>query len=315
LYYILKGWRSNMERMPSKQFLCFSLASLCLTLGPALLSVSAAAQGSNTAHVEQTSSDAGKKKEVKFEVVSIRPVKPGWSPYDGSPVPLSNTNPTADGFTARLTIWQMMMIAYAPEGINSWASIPMINAPKWFGDGDWYDINAHVSDDDLAAWRNQDSKHELLSSAMRAVLKERCKLAIHEQPTEIPDYKLVIGKKGPKLQATAPGSALPSGVKLKSGGVMVGETRDGRTTWRFHGATMEDLAWFLTNLTQDRPVHDGTGLTGRYDFMLQSGDPHSRDIDHPLDNWPIDHLGLEAKPGKSPGFTLVVDHMEKPDAD
>ena len=148
---------------------------------------------------------------------------------------------------------------------------------------------------------------------MKAVLKERCKLVIHEQPTEIPDYKLVIGKKGPKLQATAPGSALPSGVKLKSGGVMVGDTRDGRTTWRFHGATMEDLALFFTGLTPERPVHDGTGLTGRYDFTLQSIDNPSKDIDEQVNNWPIDHLGLGLKPGKSPGIKLVIDHMEKPD--
>jgi len=31
-----------------------------------------------------------------------------------------------------------------------------------------------------------------------------------------------------------------------------------------------------------------------------------------LDNWPIGQLGLALKPGKVPGRTLIIDHIEKP---
>jgi len=169
----------------SKTFLGFPLASLCLMTGFALPGVPAAAQGSNPAY-GKTGSAAGKK-EVKFEVISIRPAKPGWSPYDGSSAPVGNRNPTPDGFGSTLTVSQMLMIAYAPDD-RSWGTIPVItntpdavswgssstsiiSAPKWFGD--WYVIQARVSDADREAWRNQSGNHELLRSAMRDLLKEK----------------------------------------------------------------------------------------------------------------------------------------------
>jgi hypothetical protein len=37
----------------------------------------------------------------------------------------------------------------------------------------------------------------------------------------VADYKLVVGKKGPKLTLTPPGFTLPEGNKLQSGGVLV----------------------------------------------------------------------------------------------
>ena len=205
------------------------------------------------------------------------------------------------------------MFAYALEEPNQVLSMGgatnLVNGPTWFGD--WYDINARVSDDDREAWRNQSSQHELLRSALRDLLKERCKLVIHEQPTEVPDFKLVIKKNGPKLTTTAQGSVLPVGMKLGSGGVMVGYQRNSPPIVHFYGATMEDLAMFLSRSIM-RPVHDTTGLTGHYDFTVQQIDQPSREIEEMQYNWPVDPLGLELKPGKFTGLTLVIDHIERP---
>ena len=74
---------------------------------------------------------------------------------------------------------------------------------------------------------------------------------------------------------------------------------------------MEDLAAFLT-LTTVRPVQDRTGLTGRYEFTIQAIEHPSQDPDELPENWPISQLGLELKPGKVPGRTLIIDHIEKP---
>jgi hypothetical protein len=65
------------------------------------------------------------------------------------------------------------MIAYAPSGVMSWVSVPLLNAPE--STGDFCDINARVSQADLKAWQSQSSEHELLRSALRAALKERFK--------------------------------------------------------------------------------------------------------------------------------------------
>jgi uncharacterized protein (TIGR03435 family) len=58
------------------------------------------------------------------------------------------------------------------------------------------------------------------------------------------------------------------------------------------------------------PVHDATGLTGRYDFKLRSYSD-SDDGPTPFDLGP---LGLQLKPGKYQTFSIVIDHVEKPDA-
>jgi uncharacterized protein (TIGR03435 family) len=264
----------------------------------------AAAQGGNAAR-GQKSGDLTKK-EVKFEVVSLRPVKvesEGMHSYGHTP----------DGLATSLSLYQMIMFAYSPDDLPTWISgkgvVTLQNAPAWLYDE--YAINARVADEDREAWRNQGRNQELLGSALRDVLKERCKFAMHEVPTEIPDFKLVVAsKKGPKLKATAAGSALPNGgVSLASGGVMVGEREPAR--WHYYGATMADLANFLTK-TAGRPVRDMTGLTGRYEFTIQVIDNPSYDPDEKQDNWPLDSLGLALRPGKGAGITLVIDHIEKP---
>lgn len=310
-----KGWTRKSMRKLSKKSLCVSLVSLCLATGSALSAAQAEAQAGKADHGSKSSSNTVNKKEITFEVISIRPVKPGYSPYDPSPAPLSNTEPSPDGFFSTLTVWQMLMIAYSPVDQSAWNSIPLINEPKWFHNipADWYVINARVSPVDIGAWRNQSIHHELLRSAMQDLLKKRCKLVIHEQPAERPDYKLVIAPKGLKMKVTPPGAVLPkNGSPLRTGGVRIGESIGQRTAWHYYGATMQELISFLGDCSPDRPIRDGTGLSGRYDFTIRMIDNPSNDRHDQLHNWPLAPLGLELKPGKYSGFKLVIDHMEKP---
>jgi len=166
-----------------------------------------------------------------------------------------------------------------------------------------------VSQADLKAWQNQSSEHELLSSAMRAALKERFNLAIHEQPAVGRTFELIVDKRGPRMKTATPDSTLPAGVKTPSGGVMVGKVlADRKAEWDCHGVTMQDLASYLSKLSL--PVRDKTGLTGRYDFTLRQVDL-SPDEDH-VYRFPIDQLGLKLKPGTENRPNLVVDHLDKP---
>ncbi len=291
--------------------LCRTLLLLTtLYLMTAIALPDAVSQSSKVDHANKPSGVAGAKKEMKFEVISIRQLKPG------SPIGVGFTpNPTPDGFVSTLTIWQMLMVAYGPN-FEAWPSIPVVNGPQWFYDHDavWYVFNARVSDEDREAWRSQSNRHELLRSAMQAALKERCKLVIHEKPTLLPDYKLVIGKKGLKgLKATPPGAVLPSkGAALPTGGVRISEVSRGRTTWHYYDATIDELVAFLGAASPERPIHNETGLTGRYDFSLTIVDQPSRIPSEGVFNWPVNDLGLELRPGKYPSSALVIDHMEKP---
>lgn len=279
-------------------------AMLLLTVA-ALLSTAAVAQKSNRNPVAP--------KDIKFEVASITPVKPGTQ------TEMAQTFvPTPDGYRSSLTVGQMIMLAYGPSDPQLWHGIPLVNWPDWIGGGgDWYVINARVSEGDRDAWRNQSNKLELLRTAMQDLLRDRCKLVIHEKPTQVEVFNLIVQKRGAKLKPTPVGSALPKGGgPLPSGGVRVPELLPGPghpMRWHYYGATMADLVEFLTATSSGRPVVDATGLTGRYDFTLQNIDQPARNgDDEEIYNWPVDPLGLVLKPGKALGFALVIDHIEKP---
>lgn len=240
-------------------------------------------------------------KEIHFEVLSIRPM-------NSSVKAPTNTAPSPNGFDSRLSLWQAIMVAYGPTNYVNWGSVEILNAPGWIGE--FYDIKARVSQTDLKAWQNQSNEHELLRSAMRAALKDRCKLAIHERPSTGEIFALVIGKRGPRLKAAVPQSTPPSGVKLPSGGVMAQSVQNGRQVKTYYGATMQDLADFLCIMAGRTPVRDRTGLTGRYDFTIEQTPPMP-DENH-VYSYSVDHLGLKVELATEPRPALAIDHIEKP---
>ena len=268
----------------------------------------------------QNNSSAGKTKEVRFEVLSIKPMPSDGQMYSSAPT--GNANPSPNGFASRLSVFQMIMLAYASGNPVTWGSMQTRNMPSW--SGKFYDINAHVGDADLRAWQHQSADHELLRSAMRTLLKERCRLAVHEEPSKGEALDLVIGKHGPKLQPADPrykdpGFKPPISRRLASGGVSSGEVVKGMQAHHYYGATMGDLVEFLLPLARWVPVYDNTGLAGRYDFTLmeQPSPPDSTPRDNPsyfLEKYPLAHLGLELKRRVETRPMLVIDHIEQPTA-
>jgi uncharacterized protein (TIGR03435 family) len=70
-----------------------------------------------------------------------------------------------------------------------------------------------------------------------------------------------------------------------------------------------------------RPVRDMTGLTGKYDFVLKYKGRWDRDRDAddldptlPMDRALQQELGLKVEAARGPVRTLVIDHVEKPQA-
>jgi uncharacterized protein (TIGR03435 family) len=276
---------------------------ICLVLAYGLSSGVANGQLTTAAHADKSGTES-LSDNFKFEVVSVRPVSmPRFGPH---------FNITQNGFNGELPLWSMIRGCYAPEEFLSWArrdsdgAIRVNNLPNW--SDNYYEIKAHVADGDVEAWRNQGNRQELLHSALRNVLKERFKLVIRQQPIEVAGLHLVTSKKGAKLKVTPPGFVFPSGRPLRSGGVAAGE---GGYRWHYYGASMEDLAQWLS-MTTARPVQDSTGLTGRYEFVIEGTGRRSDDPADRTDDWPIDQLGLALTPGKVPGRMLLIDHVEKP---
>jgi uncharacterized protein (TIGR03435 family) len=118
-----------------------------------------------------------------------------------------------------MQLGDFILLAYAPEPPAFWllpGATQVHNGPKWIVDG--YTINARVSDRDGGAWRHQSNQHELLRAALRNVLRDRFKLVLHEQPTEVNGYALVTKKsKKSLLKEVPPGFILPKGDPLDGG--------------------------------------------------------------------------------------------------
>jgi uncharacterized protein (TIGR03435 family) len=288
----------------------FVARTLGLAIALILCALPAAAQGSQGVQPCGANNSNPPDRDIRFEVVSIHPLK-------GMP---NNRRfgPSPGGFESGVTTAELVKLAYAPEApmialFGSGGVSKVLNLPNWASD--WYELNARVAESDLAAWQSQGSECKLFKSALRNLLKDRFGIAVHEEKAEIPVYNLVASKKRPKLTLSSltsePAHDSTKGKTLASGGIMANNRRDdGRTEWHFIYATMDDLAEFLGQL--ELPVKNMTNLTGRYDFVLLGPDRESWDYDNPLNNWPIDQLGLQLKAGKAQGINIVIDHIEKP---
>lgn len=247
--------------------------------------------------------------DFRFEVVSLKPSRPDEASVVSS-------EPSLIGFkSTNVNMWQIIMEAYNPEHFNYWIHARLLNAPGWVTK-DSYDIEGRVNLLDLLKWHNQSPTHELLRSALQAALRERCHLALHQIPSDRPGLDLVVSEKGLRIkESTHPATPPHSAVKFSDGGGMAFETVNGRKVRHFYNATMQDLAQYLTVLSPFAPVLDKTGLSGRYDFVLSerdSSEPMTDEFGSALSQWPIDKLGLKLRKSKAPGFTLVIDHIDKP---
>jgi uncharacterized protein (TIGR03435 family) len=136
---------------------------------------------------------------------------------------------------------------------------------------------------------------------VQSLFADRFKLVTHWEMKESPVYLLSIGKNGTKLREGG-------GVKL-NGSVQIGAS--GKPDWP-NGLPMPTLARILSGYT-DRPVLDRTGLAGTYgiklEFSLADGD------DRPSIFTAVqEQLGLKLDAGRAPIEMLVIDHIEKPNA-
>ena len=140
-------------------------------------------------------------------------------------------------------------------------------------------------------------------------------------------YELLLAKSGFKLKEAKPGDTYPDGIKGPDGkggpGLMWIE--GGKLTCQAIGIAD------LTRLLADRLGHsvlDKTGLTGKYDFVMQwpaeqpeapmsaadsqQGSAPADSSEPSLFTALRDQLGLKLESHKEPVEVLVIDHIEAP---
>jgi uncharacterized protein (TIGR03435 family) len=222
-------------------------------------------------------------------------------------------------------MWAALMLAYFPQGTWYWSEDRLAGVPPWIDD--LYEIDARVSEADRADWQKQGislAREPMLQQMLQSMLVERCHLVARMVPgPPIRGFSLELDKHGPRFAKSRPDEVLPEGIRLPDGGIQRSYGPGQNPHFSIYGGSMEDVAQALTNRAH-RPVLNHTGLTGRYDLVLNwVDDPDStgiagkiaEDDPYPLSHWGIESLGLRATPIKIPANTLVIDHIEKPSED
>jgi len=235
-----------------------------------------------------------------FEVATIKPTPPDWN--GGRFIRMQ----TAHQLVARNhSIKTLLAAAYnlSPHAI--------FGVPEW-GDSDHYDILAQVPGDIRP---NLDEQMAML----RKLLADRFGLVFHRERREMPVYALTVAKNGPQLKPTKiPDDVTPAGPPALAFVI----APDG-VSLPAVSATVGEFASVLQRAAMNRPVVDQTGLTGRYDFLLDflpdetqfGGLGLKPNPDRPKPDLFAavqQQLGLRLEATKGTVDTLVVDRFTKP---
>lgn len=159
---------------------------------------------------------------------------------------------------------------------------------------------------------------------LQTLLRDRFNLRIHHETKELPVYELILAKGGPKLQPPTCIQRQPGDFTIAPGkycGLTGGSMASGRL--QASGTTMANLAYNLSRLL-NRTVVDKTGITGEFDLQL-TFTPDRRTVPSPDSAAPAgpgpdfftamqEQLGLKLESAKGSVEVLVIDHVEKPDA-
>jgi uncharacterized protein (TIGR03435 family) len=246
---------------------------------------------------------------LQFEVASIKPSDPD---AHGSSI----TTDKVGGLSAtNIPLRAMITMAY---GIRDFQ---LSGGPGWVGT-ERFDIIAKpervpgtVEAPDLREMTDDQRKvrDDRWKARVRSLLADRFGLVVHTETKEQQIYNLIVAKGGPKLTVvTTPGDR--QGISGNRG----------RT--QGFAATVSMLANNLANAV-GRPVVDKTGLTAKYDWVLEwtpdapATGPAGPDANQPVDSpGPTiftavqEQLGLKLESAKGPVETIVIDRVDRPSA-
>lgn len=196
----------------------------------------------------------------------------------------------------------------------------ILDAPEWVGSAR-YTIEAKSDsavDEKLARMNDQQARLEK-QHMLQVLLADRFQLEVRRDTRKGRIYNLVTAKNGPKMSTdlkppTASQVAWFHGEPVPP----LYQFGDGSLGYEFvaHGATTGMLASELGGQL-DTSVIDKTGLTGKYDFVLQYDGTVAPSSDDP-DAWsPLvtalpKQLGLKLEPAEGPVDVLVIEHIERP---
>jgi uncharacterized protein (TIGR03435 family) len=271
--------------------------------------------------------------KMAFDVASVKPNK--LRAQSSSNVPLGpgdDYSPTGGLFSAKDTpLLVYIMFAYKITSLGDLRSFP-----NWVANNN-YDIQARA--------QGNPTKGQM-RLMMQSLLADRFKLALHTESQTKPIYALVLskpGRTGPQLQpyvddgtcspTTNPSAPLPqpatpsastSAMQLPpmpcGDFSVLAPSAPGRFRVGGKNVPMALIARQLPSgalAGVDRPVFDGTGLSGNFDFSIEwtprlPGTAPPDEAESTFIEALKDQLGLKLDSRSGPVDILVIDHIEEP---
>jgi bla regulator protein BlaR1 len=202
--------------------------------------------------------------------------------------------------------WKAKMLIEIAYGLRIGSEDRVVGGPDWIdSDADRYDVQGKIDDATYAAMKAMPAadRNRQINLMEQALLADRFQLKVHFETRQLPVYALVLAKGGPKLAAAKPDETpLLTGTGDGANNVLTGQA-----------LTMSELVRSPLLRPEGRMVVDQTGLKGRYDFTMKSAT--GVDADGPSLFTAIEEqLGLKLVSTKAPLEVIVVDHVERPDA-
>ena len=256
------------------------VAASTLVLGALLITGSLAPRW--FAFAQQVPEPSGSKLQA-FEAVSI---KPNASGGDGTDMKTSPRRLTVVNTTPEM----LLEFAFGVKGVQ------LAGGPDWLT-RDRFDVDAVTG-------TSGELNRTTLQPFLQSMFADRFHLRFHRESRDLPVYSLVVAKGGPKLTVHSGESKPITGIHSHAGKDNV----NARTT------TMKRLAEVLSEQT-DRVVIANTGLAGEYDFSLEwASDPAADSQDPSIFTAIQEQLGLKLESAKGPVPFIVIDSVEKPNA-
>jgi uncharacterized protein (TIGR03435 family) len=233
---------------------------------------------------------------LEFEVATIKPSQEGQQGV--------GINVQGREFRTRNTkLTDLLTFAYGLHAKQ------LIGLPSW-ADNDRYDILAPLPPEGMPS-------DVQLRTMMQNLIIERFGMQFHKEKRELSVYTINVGKGG------------AAGVKMTkndSKQPLPGLGFQGLGRMRATNATMADLAGLLQFMVLDRPVLDQSGITDRFDFMLNwtpdefqfptvgQRPPAPTAPDAPPDLLTAfqEQLGMKLEATKAPADVYVVDKVSRP---
>jgi len=172
--------------------------------------------------------------------------------------------------------------------------------PDWVRESPRFDVEAKAE--------NPSATEEQLLLMLRNLLADRFQLRLHRETVERTGYALVQAKSGLKLKESSgdgKGGLRITGANIFKPDAIERKNLD-QNTMTGQRTSMPQLANALSNLPDNGPVIDQTGLQGFYDFKLtwEPGESLSSVLQQ--------QLGLKLEARKVPVELMVIDSAEKP---